>query len=291
MILDKLPFLTPSSCQFDTDIVRIGTPRDITPDQKNQLETFLKTLKPWRKGPFNLFGIEIDTEWRSDMKWNRLKSALPPLQDKKVLDIGCSSGYYMFRIAAYHPKLVVGIDPIDTCFFQFQTLQKYASLDTLFFVPCRCEELTGYDAYFDVVFCMGILYHSRSPLSLLERIYSLMKKKGALILEMLIVSSKENTVLSPGAPVSSRAPIINKRYAGMRNVHAIPSISCAMNWLERSGFSSVSVVSVSPTTIEEQRKTEWSTAKSLADFLDPLDKTKTIEGYPAPIRAVFIAEK
>ncbi|MEY8213807.1 MAG: DUF1698 domain-containing protein, partial [Colwellia sp.] len=29
--------------------------------------------------------------------------------------------------------------------------------------------------------------------------------------------------------------------------------------------------------------------QSLSDFLDPQDKNKTIEGYPAPQRAIFIA--
>ena len=45
------------------------------------------------------------------------------------------------------------------------------------------------------------------------------------------------------------------------------------------------------TTTEEQRKTELMITESLEDFLDPTDPTKTIEGYQAPTRAVFIAHK
>ncbi|MEW8068099.1 MAG: DUF1698 domain-containing protein, partial [Candidatus Thiodiazotropha endolucinida] len=45
------------------------------------------------------------------------------------------------------------------------------------------------------------------------------------------------------------------------------------------------------TTIEEQRATEWMRFESLADYLDPADRSLTIEGYPAPRRAVFVARQ
>ena len=45
------------------------------------------------------------------------------------------------------------------------------------------------------------------------------------------------------------------------------------------------------TSTDEQRATKWMTNHSLIDFLDPNNKSLTIEGYPAPKRAVFIATK
>jgi tRNA (mo5U34)-methyltransferase len=50
------------------------------------------------------------------------------------------------------------------------------------------------------------------------------------------------------------------------------------------------MVDISTTSIEEQRSTDWMTFESLEDFLDPNDHSKTIEGHPAPTRAVFLAE-
>jgi tRNA (mo5U34)-methyltransferase len=50
------------------------------------------------------------------------------------------------------------------------------------------------------------------------------------------------------------------------------------------------MVDISTTSIEEQRSTEWMKFESLKDFLDPEDPSKTVEGHPAPIRAVFVAE-
>ncbi len=51
------------------------------------------------------------------------------------------------------------------------------------------------------------------------------------------------------------------------------------------------IADVCVTTTEEQRRTEWMVTESLADFLDPNDRSKTVEGYPAPQRAVLIARK
>ena len=33
-----------------------------------QIEKVARELKPWRKGPFDIFGLFIDTEWRSFIK-------------------------------------------------------------------------------------------------------------------------------------------------------------------------------------------------------------------------------
>ena len=45
---------------------------------------------------------------------------------------------------------------------------------------------------------------------------------------------------------------------------------------------------INKTTVEEQRSTDWMTFESLADFLDPNDANKNVEGHPAPLRDIFI---
>ena len=81
------------------------------------------------------------------------------------------------------------------------------------------------------------------------------------------------------------------RYAQMRNVWFLPSVPALELWLRRAGFSDVKCVDVSITTVAEQRGTEWMKFQSLSDFLDPDDHSKTIEGLPAPMRAVITARK
>ena len=61
--------------------------------------------------------------------------------------------------------------------------------------------------------------------------------------------------------------------------------------LERCGFTDIRVVDSTRTTVEEQRSTDWMTFESLADFLSPTDHTRTVEGHPAPLRAMLLARK
>jgi tRNA (mo5U34)-methyltransferase len=42
---------------------------------------------------------------------------------------------------------------------------------------------------------------------------------------------------------------------------------------------------------EEQRRTPWMTFESYEDFIDKDNPALTIEGYPAPRRVFFKAEK
>ena len=62
-------------------------------------------------------------------------------------------------------------------------------------------------------------------------------------------------------------------------------------WLERCGFTDVRCVDEAVTTVDEQHSTQWMRFQSLPDFLDPHDSSRTLEGYPAPRRAVLLARK
>jgi tRNA (mo5U34)-methyltransferase len=55
------------------------------------------------------------------------------------------------------------------------------------------------------------------------------------------------------------------------------------------GFEDAQTIDVSVTTTQEQRSSDWMRFHSLSDFLDPLDPNKSIEGHPAPRRAIVTA--
>lgn len=279
-LIDSLPPCTPSSIDLTSPLVRAGSPGDMNAESLALLETKLRTLIPWRKGPFDLFGKQIDTEWRSDLKWDRLKDHIGSLENKVVLDIGCGNGYHCWRSRGAGAKLVIGIDPMTLYIVQYQAIARYLGDLSVFVVPLRIEDLPESLIGFDTVFSMGVLYHRRSPLDHLIQLRSLLREGGEVVLETLVTEGGKGYALLP-----------EERYAKMRNVWFIPSTSTLVHWMQRCGFKDVRLVDVTATTVEEQRPTSWMDFESLPDFLDPEDASKTIEGYPAPVRAIVIAEK
>jgi tRNA (mo5U34)-methyltransferase len=278
-MLAGLPAIEPGSNDLDHDRIRIGQPGDLGPDDGRALREALKTLIPWRKGPFDIFGIPVDSEWDSSLKWERVRPHLAPLKGKRILDIGSSCGYYMFRMCADAPALVLGVEPYLTFYFQFQFLQRYIRADRVFTLPLRLEALPAMPGCFDTVFCMGILYHQREPVQALESIRPLLADGGQLVVETLVLVEKGDAELNPPG-----------RYAKMNNVYAIPTVTRLEKWLLKAGYRRVRCVDVTPTTLDEQRPTEWINSESLDAFLDPLRPGLTVEGHPAPVRAVLLAQ-
>ncbi|QMU60496.1 MAG: tRNA 5-methoxyuridine(34)/uridine 5-oxyacetic acid(34) synthase CmoB [Gammaproteobacteria bacterium] len=277
---ESLPVLNSTETDFHQDTIIIGNPDDIALNEIDSFEKKLKELSPWRKGPFTVFGIHIDTEWRSDWKWSRIASKLD-LKDKLVLDIGCGNGYYALRMQAMGAELVLGIDPSWHYVFQFHALQKYSTVPQQAFVlPFAFEELPENSPSFDTIFSMGVLYHRQEPQQHLNQVYSKLQQGGQFILETLIINDPDADVLIP-----------NDRYANMRNVWALPSIDVLKVWLSEAGFVDINVVDTTMTTVEEQRQTEWMTRYSLEQALNPDDHSLTVEGYQAPLRTTIIAEK
>jgi tRNA (mo5U34)-methyltransferase len=275
-LLNKLPETCPSIIEIN-DKVQFGCASDIDDYTQKQIVGLLKQFSPWRKGPFDIHGIHLDTEWRSDWKWDRLKDHISPLNNKRVLDVGCGSGYHLWRMLGQQAKLVVGIDPSQLFLMQFQALKHFNPVSNIHLLPIGVEQLPKLKG-FDTVFSMGVLYHRRSPIEFLQQLKDQLVSGGELVLETLVVDGDEQTVMIAG-----------ERYAQMRNVWFLPSTAALTVWMQRLGFTNIKIVDKAQTTIEEQRSTDWMTSQSLVDFLDPNDPNKTIEGYPAPLRAVITA--
>ena len=277
--LASLNDIEAQTVKLDNAVVSVEAQTVLSEQEQQALKQTLQGLHPWRKGPFNLFGVDIDTEWRSDWKWQRLKDHIEPLSDRKVLDVGCGSGYHCWRMAGAGAKTVIGIDPTPLFIVQFFALQKYIQHHHVTVLPMGIEQLPQKLHYFDTVFSMGVFYHRRSPFDHLIELRDTLVKGGELVLETLIIEGELGDVLVPEG-----------RYARMGNVWFLPSVATLESWLAKAGFKHIKLVNVSTTTTEEQRSTEWMTFHSLQQFLDSNDSSKTIEGYPAPKRAIFTAK-
>ncbi len=268
---EKTAFNQPAVCACGT----------LPPTQLETLRNAARMLMPWRKGPYQLFDLFIDTEWRSDAKWDRISPHLPSLSGKRLLDVGCGSGYHLWRMRGAGAAQVVGIDPTQLFLAQFLLVRHLLGEQPVWFLPLPLELLPEpVNSAFDVVFSMGVLYHRKSPVDHLLELKDQLKPGGTLVLETLVVPEDYGQLLVP-----------EDRYAQMKNVWFIPSVTELTRWLIRCGYTNIRHVDTTPTTPDEQRTTEWTKGQSLSDFLDPNDPDRTVEGYPAPLRATLIAEK
>lgn len=269
-----LPDVPASDCAYNHDTVTIGQNSDLTDaGQRSALSAAIEAFVPWKKGPFSLFGHQIDAEWRSDLKWERVLPHIGSLEGQVVADIGCNNGYFMYRMLPLAPRVVIGLEPECRHLLNFRFLQHYARAESLHFEPLGIEHMDLYPGFFDTVFCMGILYHHADPVGLLKKILLSMKKGGQIIVECQGIPGEEPVALMP-----------ENRYARARGFWWLPTRSCLVHWLQRSGFSSIDIFDDILLTSAEQRRSSHAPIDSLADFLDPDDPTRTVEGYPAPRR-------
>ncbi len=279
-VLRNLPDAIPSVTNFCEDVIKIGLLKDLDPHARSILREQLNALIPWRKGPYSIFDILIDTEWRSDLKWNRLKDSISSLKGRLVLDVGSGNGYHCWRMLGEGAAGVIGIDPYLLSVVQFNVFKHYLNAVPVWVLPVGVERMPENLELFDTVFSMGVLYHRRSPFDHLFKLKSFLKPGGELILETLVIEGKNGDVLVPEG-----------RYAKMRNVWFILSPLTLESWLKRAGFKNIRLIDVTRTTPQEQRSTQWMPWESLPEFLDVQNADKTVEGYPAPVRAIFVCEK
>lgn len=265
-------------CAADTVI--IGDSNQLSPDEKLIVQGHLKSFIPWRKGPFSVFGNTVDAEWRSEKKWQRLAPILPDLRGKIIADIGCNNGYYMFRMAASEPKLVLGFEPSIQHYYCFKSLNAMAGCSNLDIDLLGIEHLNLFANCFDIVFLMGIIYHRPSPIDTLRDILSALIPGGSLILESQGIPGDEPYALFP-----------DDTYAKVPGTYFVPTGKCLSNWMKKAGFKNIDFFCSHPMSADEQRQTEWMPFESYSDFIDQKDPQLTVEGYPAPCRIFLKGDK
>jgi len=246
--------------------------------QMEQIEKTAKLMMPWRKGPFAINDLFIDSEWQSQIKYNLLKPHFN-LKDKIVGDIGCNNGYYLFRMLSQQPKKLIGFDPSAIYYSQFQFIDHFVN-SGIVYEMLGVEHVEFYEHKFDTLFCLGVLYHRSDPVGMLKSLYKGLNKGGELILDTFMIDGEDEVCLTP-----------KERYSKIPNIYFIPTVNALKNWCHRAGFADVEVLEIKKTDLNEQRKTEWIATQSLEDFLDPNDPNKTVEGYPAPKRVYIKAYK
>lgn len=229
-------------------------------------------LKPWRKGPFKIDELFIDTEWQSFIKFDILKPFMSEIKDKIVADVGCNNGYYMFKMLEFSPKQIVGFDPSVKYHLQFKLINTLIKTNIKYEL-LGVEDLPNYALKFDVIFCLGVIYHRSDPVKMLKDLKKSLNPNGIVFLDTMYIESEEEIALVP-----------QNTYSKIPNIYFVPSIKALRNWCLRAGFKEFEVLATKKTDKKEQRKTAWIDSYSLENFLDPKDENSTCEGYEAPKR-------
>ncbi len=260
-----------SSLEDGSWSVELGDAVTVSGNAPKNVEEVARLMMPWRKGPFKLFDVYIDSEWRSNIKYNLLRKHFN-LKDRRVADIGCNNGYYLFRMQEDKPKSLVGFDPSPLYKTQFDFINHFVK-SSIVYELLGVEHLEFYEEKFDTIFCLGVLYHRSDPVGMLKSLYKGLDKEGEVILDTFYIEGDDEMCLCP-----------ESSYSKIPNIYFVPTIKALKNWCLRAGFDSFEVLESSKTDSSEQRKTSWIEGQSLEDFLDPNDSSKTVEGYPAPAR-------
>ena len=187
--LDKLKFIGVNNAEFSKSVITAEN----NSDDFSEFDSLIHSLMPWRKGPFKFNSLFLDSEWQCQLKWDRL-SKKTVFKNKTVLDVGSGNGYYLYRLLGAGAKFGLGLDPHLLYFHQNLALNAFFQPSKLHLMPLWWESCDKFRPVFDVVMCMGVLYHQKDPELLLSHLKTPLKKSGELLLETLIINNNTDTM-------------------------------------------------------------------------------------------------
>ena len=249
---------------------------------KQQLNPLVSALIPWRKGPFNLFGTIIQSEWDCSFKWRRIMSLAKDLfYQKEVIDLGCQNPYFLCKIFQEQANFILGLDPHFLGYLQSAFLLNLIKEPlSIYHLPINhLDWLAISKKRVDTLVCMGVLTHQRDPKVFLNEIRQMLRPGGKLLIETLVIPKGDSLYLQK-----------EERYAGMKNIYFLPNMKDLQAILKECSYQNIHTVDISATSLQEQKSSSFSSPVSLLNFLDSKDHSKTVEGYPRPHRAILVAE-
>ena len=273
-ILSELPDLKDKTVDLKSG-VKINSnweSKDLT-----QTEDLLLKLHPWRKGPFSINEVFIDSEWKSNLKWDRFLKINLDLANKTILDVGSGNGYYGFRMLGLGAKEVLCLEPNLNHFVQFKAINHFVGSRKIRMLPERLESIQVDAPYFEIIFSMGLLYHQRDPGQHLRLLASHLKEGGNIIIETIVTSKDYEETLVP-----------EKRYANMPNVRFVHTEKGLEKLIIDNGLEIIYSTDPVMTSIFEQRTTDWMPFKSFESAVLKDNPEITVEGYAAPSRKFVV---
>jgi len=275
-ILGRLPTILNAEVELSNEINI-----DFDIEDNDEIESLLLQLIPWRKGPFRINDIFIDSEWDSAKKWKRFQKLNIDLDGKSILDVGSGNGYYAFRMLGMGADKVLCLEPNLVHVSQFSAINHFVNSENIRMIPERIEESGLKNSKFDLIFSMGLLYHQRNPSGHLNNLKDLLADNGKLVLETIISPEECGIALEPS----------NGKYASMPNVHFVHTDNGCKSIFRNLSLQVHAESDLVVTNDKEQRSTKWMPFKSFESALNLQNQSITIEGYPAPKRKFYVLGK
>ena len=153
---------------------------------------------------------------------------------KRVLDLGCCSGFWSLSAIEAGAVFVYGCDAWSMTIEQAQLVFEVKKIpeNKYSFEVADVFEVINRDKFeksFDIVLCLGLFYHIKKPITLLEGIRKV--NKDALILDTTVFNSKDAVIqLRP----EGKQPLLE---SAQDRIVFVPSVK-AIHWMMREiGYS------------------------------------------------------
>jgi len=166
------------------------------------------------------------------------RGRLARFQGGRILEIGPKHGEDSRLLASLKPAELVLVDlpEKDTLVAGWvdQLNARYVSGNLLYLSPSELADL----GTFDLVWCLGVVYHNVEQVRLLRRLFHLTRTDGLVVVES---STTRDRVLARKNAVEIHWP---QTYRGERTITHHPSRLALKSWLEMVGYADVKIEDV-----------------------------------------------
>jgi 2-polyprenyl-3-methyl-5-hydroxy-6-metoxy-1,4-benzoquinol methylase len=185
--------------------------------------------------------------------FNELKrlGSLDKFAGKRILEVGPKYGKDSLLLAALNPSELILIDLPEKTTEINQWLPRVAKLcpskyiegNLLYLSPEQYQRI----GVFDLIWCLGVLYHNVEQIRLLRRLYKLCNDNGLVVIESATTRNKKLENLNV---IEVHWP---DTYRGSSTVTHLPSRLAIKSWLEMVGFRDVKIWDIYSKTLRWQR--------------------------------------
>lgn len=217
---------------------------------QSELQGRIRALGRW------FHNLDLDGVWTAPdhflgdypaVKWRHFAQHLPEdLAGKAVLDIGCNAGFYAFEMERRGAS-VVAIDDDDT-YLQQARFAAEVKRSKVAFQKLSVYDVAALGRRFDIVLCLGLIYHLRHPLLALDLIHQYVAG-DVLVFQSMQRGSDDVAAVAPDYPFSEtdvfgqpgypRLHFVEQNYSGDPTNWWVPNRACSAAMLRSAGFEIV----------------------------------------------------